>query len=146
MPRSSTPLSLAIEARTRSEAYDAYRRLGDAVRVRFNQRINALDPRIGMAYTMHLAHNWHRCQTDPDATSQAIIALMARYDRLSMWLSRRADVEFKIVEHRIHLRDREAGRYMWCPGCDAYNAEQKANRQPRLPLRAPRRKAAAARP
>lgn len=145
MPLTANANSNAIAARTTGDTYDLYRRLSDAMRVRYNTRVSTLDPRIGAQYTMHLAHNWHRAGGSPNESSDVIVTTMARYERLSSWLSRRADVEHKIVEHRRHLRDREAGRYMWCPGCDAYNAEQKAIKQPRL-LSAPLARKAAARP
>jgi hypothetical protein len=143
MPLADTALSLVVGSRSVAETAQAYRDISPAMRQRFHAAINALDPRIGMTHTMHLAHNWHRCGGSPNENTEQIIAIMARYDRLSSWLSRRQDAEWHRAEHRRHLRDREAGRYLWCGECKAYAVEQKANRQPRLPLRAPRRKATA---
>jgi hypothetical protein len=145
MPLKSTTASLAVEARSRGNAYDLYRTLGDAMRQRYIERVRALDPDLGSTHTMHNAHNWHRATRTPKPASAAIVTLLDRQQRVSAWISARAQTEHYAVEHRIHLQERRAGAYLWCPGCTAYREEQATVRQPRL-LSAPLAKRERARP
>lgn len=142
MPLKSTPGSLAVEARSRGNCYDIYQALGRAMRGRYIEQIRALDPRLGATHTMHNAHNWWVASKEDSEQKRAIVALIERYQKVERWVRERAQMEHYAVEHRIHLQEGRAGRYLWCPFCKAHQEEQAAIRQPRLPLRAPRRRAA----
>jgi hypothetical protein len=126
-----------IDQRSIADVYDAYRALSDTLWQRTISQIQTADPRIPRTGALTLAHNWHvveiaRGTAEDPALSQQIVAILERHNVLSRRLRERSQDQHYRAEHRRHLQERRAGRYLWCPYCDLHNQEQAATKQPRL--------------
>lgn len=107
---------------TSTDVYLHYRALWSALTEKYRARLAALDPRMGATYAFHLAHNWHVCRLGrPGETAQnrAVSAMLDRYYARSAALIRRGYAEYDRAEHRHHVAEGDAGRYLWCKGCRA---------------------------
>ena len=94
--------------REASQVYDRYHRLYRLAVEKGRRTIPQADPRIGPEMPWLLAHNWGN-----DAAKQAL----RENDKLTAYVSKRQDREYRLAEHRDHIRQGEVGQYLWCPSC-----------------------------